>query len=413
MPRPRLLLITAHFPFDRGEEFLETEIRYLAEVFDITIVPWFPDNDLDARRPVPPGVRVNTDVLRAFPVGGRALSAWLLRHAPTGFAIPRWAWRERRQLGMSPALWRQEASFLLQAFRLEQLLAETFAGERFDVLFSYWLSPAALAAARLKARGMGQVAVSRALGGDAFHERSPHGFLPGQALAVQDLDKVFCVSADIQTYLQRRYPEQQATFEVARLSVLPAPVRNSPSQDGRLHIVSCAYMVPVKRLHLLVDALARCDIPVTWTHLGGGGLEAELRARAASLPPNIHWRITGPLPNREIHRFYQEHPVDLFVSVSASEGLPVSMMEAMSYGIPIAATAVGGVPELVEPGQNGYLWDADITPEAIADTLRAFFKLPDAAKRAMREASWQLWHARVNADVQYAEFARRLRALLD
>ena len=91
----------------------------------------------------------------------------------------------------------------------------------------------------------------------------------------------------------------------------------------------------------------------------------------------------------------------------------MSMMEAMSYGVPIAATAVGGVPELVEPERNGYLWPADVSPETIAETLHAFHSLPDDAKQAMREASWQIWHERVNAEVQYAGFARRLRALVE
>ena len=413
MSRPRLLLVTARFPFDRGEEFLETEIHYLADAFDVVIVPWFPDADLSVRRDAPAGVAVRTDILRAFPVGGKALSAWLLRHPRALASLPGLSLEERKALGASPALWRGEASFLLRALRLSQLLTDAFRDQPFDAAYSYWLSPAALAVALLKEHGLTRVAVARGQGGDVYHERASLGYLPGQALAVARLDRVYGVAAFIQRYLQGRYPQYRDKFEVARHGVRPAPARNAPSRDGRLHLVSCAYLAPVKRLHLLVDALARCDFPIHWTHLGGGGLEQELRARAASLPAHIDWRITGPLPNRDILRFYQEHPMDLFVSVSASEGLPVSMMEAMSYGIPIAATAVGGVPELVEPGRNGYLWAANVPPAAIAETLRAFHALPDDAKQAMRDASWQLWRQRVNAEVQYPDFTRRLRALLD
>lgn len=412
MSRPRLLLVTARFPFSHGEEFLETEIHYLADVFDVVLVPWFPDTDLSTRRAVPDNVQVRTDILRAFPVGWGASSAWLLRHPGTVASLLGLSLEERRALGASPALWRREASFLMRALRLNQLLTDAFRGQPFDVAYSYWLSPAALAVALLKEKGLTRVAVASGKGSDVYHERAPQGYLPGQALAVARLDRVYGVAAFIQRYLQQRYPQHPDKFEVARLSVRPAATRNRPSRDGRLHLVSCAYLVPVKRIHLLVEALARCDFPIHWTHLGGGQLEAAIRKQAAGLPSNVAWQITGPLPNRDILRFYQEHPVDLFVSVSASEGLPVSMMEAMSYGVPVAATAVGGVPEIVEPGRNGYLWDADTTPDQIADTLRAFFALPDAEKTAMRDASWQIWAERVNADVQYADFARRLKALL-
>ena len=413
MSRPRLLLITSRFPFSRGEEFLETEIHYLADAFDVVIVPWFPDTDLSVRRPVPAGVQVRADILQAFPVGWQAISAWLLRHPRALASLLELSLEEREALGMSPPLWRGEASYLLRALRLNQLLTDAFRDHSFDIAYSYWLSPAALAVALLKESGLTKISVARGHGGDVFHERSLLGYLPSQALAVNRLDSIYGVATIVQRYLQQRYPQHQDKFEVTRLGVRPAPARNVPSSDGRLHLVSCAYMVPVKRLHLLVDALTHCEFPIHWTHLGGGGLEPELRARAANLPPHITWEITGPLPNAEILRFYQEHPVDLFVSVSASEGLPVSMMEAMSYGIPIAATAVGGVPELVEPGRNGYLWDASVSPLVIADTLRDFYHLPQDAKLAMRDASWQIWRERVNAEVQYPDFTRRLLALLD
>jgi len=412
MSRPRLLLITAHFPFGRGEEFLETEIRYLSEVFDVTLLPWFPDTDRSILRDTPANVEVRADVLRTFPVGGKAISAWLLHHPHILTSMFALSLEERENLGTSRALWRREASFLTQALRLKQILIDIFPDAPFDIALSYWISPAALALALLKQDGWTQIAAARGHGGDVYHERSPLGYLPGQALTIARLDKVYSVAAYIQRYLQARYPRHQDKFDLARLGVKPAPMRNSPASDGRLHLISCAYMTPIKRLHLLVDALALCDFPVHWTHLGGGRVEDEIRTRAASLPSHISWRITGLLPNRDVLRFYQEHPADLFVSVSSSEGLPVSMMEAMSYGVPIAATAVGGVPELVRPDRNGFLWDVNVTPEIIADTLRAFFHLPDHEKHAMRDASWQLWRTLINADVQYADFAQKLRALL-
>jgi glycosyltransferase involved in cell wall biosynthesis len=140
-------------------------------------------------------------------------------------------------------------------------------------------------------------------------------------------------------------------------------------------------------------------------------MEEALREQAQSLPAHIRWQFTGALSNQDVLRFYQENAVDLFINVSASEGLPVSIMEAMSFGIPVAATDVGGVGELVRPGANGFLWPADVTPDTIADTIHHFFLLSETQKKAMREAAWQTWRDRVNAEVQYPEFAQQLLAL--
>jgi glycosyltransferase involved in cell wall biosynthesis len=64
---------------------------------------------------------------------------------------------------------------------------------------------------------------------------------------------------------------------------------------------------------------------------------------------------------------------DLFVLASAFEGLPVSIMEAMSAGLPVVATAVGGVPEAVEDGVTGLL----VPPRDAAALADALVSLAD------------------------------------
>jgi len=48
------------------------------------------------------------------------------------------------------------------------------------------------------------------------------------------------------------------------------------------------------------------------------------------------------LPHNDVLNYYASNPVDVFINTSSSEGLPVSIMEAMSFGIPVIATNVGG-----------------------------------------------------------------------
>ena len=67
------------------------------------------------------------------------------------------------------------------------------------------------------------------------------------------------------------------------------------------------------------------------------------------------------------------HQADVFVLSSLSEGLPVVILEAMAAGLPIVATKVGGIPDIVEEGVNGYLVNAK-SSEEIADRLLIFLQ---------------------------------------
>jgi glycosyltransferase involved in cell wall biosynthesis len=149
-----------------------------------------------------------------------------------------------------------------------------------------------------------------------------------------------------------------------------------------------------------------------WTHLGSGPLEASLKAQARELPSHVHWRFAGQVANRAVLDFYRSQPVDLFLNVSSTEGLPVSVMEALSFGIPVAATEVGGTPELVND-DNGRLLPANITAAELAAVLTEFHTLPAGEKQAVRDAAWQTWSEKANAEQQYGDFAVWLRNLVD
>lgn len=88
---------------------------------------------------------------------------------------------------------------------------------------------------------------------------------------------------------------------------------------------------------------------------------------------------------------------DIFVLPSKWEGNPLSVMEAMATGLPVVATAVGGVPELVEEGVSGFL-----TPNEDADAFtNALQRLVDNAELRRRMGEAALRHAREKFDIRH------------
>jgi glycosyltransferase involved in cell wall biosynthesis len=115
--------------------------------------------------------------------------------------------------------------------------------------------------------------------------------------------------------------------------------------------------------------------------VGQGPLEAEMRA--------LHDRLG--LGDRVLLLGQRDDAVrvlaacDVFTMASDNEGLPVALMEALALGLPVAATAVGGIPEAVTDGVEGILV-APKDPEALADAIAAITSDPDR-RAAMAEAA--------------------------
>ncbi len=410
MKRLNMLFLTSNFPFGRGEEFIETEIEYLSKYFDITIISCVPDFS-EIKRSLPSSVKVCYDLSRSLPYDWRQLLIWLMRRPAVLVCLADRFTRERR--AATPLNLMGFLLFVLRAKALKEALTSFCETNAIDIVYSYWLNHGALAGIYLKRNYAAKVVVCRAHGWDLYEERAPSGYLPARHQMLAEIDKVFCISEHGANYLRRRFRKHRDKINVSRLGVKPPRSRNPVKKDEKLYLVSCAYLSPVKRIHVLVEALARLTIPVSWTHLGGGKLEHEMRHLARGLPENVSWHITGTLSNEEIHEFYRKNPVDLFVNTSSSEGLPFSIMEAMSYGIPVAAPDVGGIKELVVPGQNGFLWPPDLSPEMIAQTIITFHQMASKRTDAMREAAWLTWKDKVNAELQYTDFAQRLLRLIE
>lgn len=238
-----------------------------------------------------------------------------------------------------------------------------------SVHYTHWFDEWATLLAMVKKDIPELKIVARAHGFDLYNERSKYGYFPYRKMQLEAVEKVFAVSKMGANYLKRSFPEYAKKISMQYLGI--DSLSRSPFKVEPIHILSISNVIPLKRIGLLVEALKLVRTNVKWTHFGAGDLFEELKEQVKELPENIEYELKGFVPNQEMLRELSELPINLFVNLSITEGLPLSMMEVMSAGIPVMATDVGGVKEIVN-NRTGILLSEDISPKEIADILESF-----------------------------------------
>jgi glycosyltransferase involved in cell wall biosynthesis len=403
-----LVLLTSAYPFGNASEtFLETEIEVLAERFRRVYV--LPSHREQRVRPLPPGVElVEMDWLGNPPRRAR-LRALASAKAVSVLAT---AMRSGDNLG---SYLRASRFYLNNLARnaLKYRMLRRFVRERGlanAVFYDYWFENSTLALALLRGSGSIRTAVSRTHRFDLYDECWSTGTVPFREAKAQALDAIFAVSESGGDYLRQRIPKQKGKVSVQRLGVRdPGHASPAGTNDPPL-VVTCARLEPQKCVHLVPEVLARLDRPVRWMHFGDGPERERVAGEASRLlgggDSKVKWELQGQVDNSDVLDFYETHHVDILLSLSSSEGLPVSMMEAQSYGIPIVARGVGGVPEIVNE-RTGVLLSSEATPPEIAAALRKVLEPGGIAAESVRAFFKQRFDAKTN----YNRFVDALLAL--
>jgi glycosyltransferase involved in cell wall biosynthesis len=407
------VVLTETYPWsDAGEAtFLDPELPRLADRFEVVVVP---TAGRGARGTVDPRVTVRAPAT-AVPGWRRALAAVV----PLTWPVVRGELRR----GDLPRRVRPLLRLLRHGQRAELVrrAVEQVLGDR-DVpalVYSYWFGPAATAAVRVRDahRDRVRAVLTRAHGYDLFHEVNEDSYIPLRRATIDALDAVLSVSRAGESYLRARYPSAAGRIGHAPLGTEDPGFVVVPTDGGHRHVVSCATCVPVKRIPLVVDVVARAAADLEgaaslrWTHLGGGPELAAVAERAEQvLGGRVDYRLAGAVPGEAVLRTYRDEGADALVSVSRSEGRPVSMMEAQSVGVPIVATDVGGVGELVD-AEVGALVDADADADEIGTALARLLAAPRGERGRRHAAARARWESTSDAGVVHRQFADRLAAL--
>jgi glycosyltransferase involved in cell wall biosynthesis len=202
--------------------------------------------------------------------------------------------------------------------------------------------------------------------------------------AAQMTDRTVSVHRESEAALRGFFPLPAEKLRVVENGIALGRYFGVPRRPARDVITFGAVgrMQPVKNHRLLIEAFAAAHARhpgIRLRILGGGPLEDELRQRASELGvgPSVELCPFRPDP----WSFLAE--VDVFCLSSDSEGLPMSLLEALASGLPVVSTSVGGVPDVVRKTDSGWLAPAgDVAGYAAA--LEAAITAPERAERGER-----------------------------
>jgi glycosyltransferase involved in cell wall biosynthesis len=405
---PSLAIYTSSFPFGFAETFLETEITFLSSHFDTIYIIPFSGNGKQRKLPanvivLPCIQKKKWPVLTVYFTGLLHLKKLFNSH------------ELKRNLSFTPFL--KGIKYLglgiLTKNNISRILPKDV-----SLYYSYWLTYSAFALALQKSEGMKFKLVSRAHGYDLYEERAEKSLKFIKRFILNYMDKLVLISEHGKIYIEDKFPEFSEKYLVSRLGTANPLKLNPVNNNSFLTIVSCSGINPNKRVNLIFEALnilqkKNPSKEIYWYHFGTGKTlpafieKTELIFKCSQ----IHCIFKGQVLGSELYNFYSSVPLDIFINVSENEGLPVSIMEAQSFSIPVIATNVGGSSEIVND-ENGLLLNPNLNSDELAEIINNIYDTKETWK-LKRQFSRKNWEDNFNASRNYSSFSNFLHDLAE
>ena len=274
--------------------------------------------------------------------------------------------------------------------------------------YTYWCNEYTLGMGNLRRKYKIAGAFTRLHNWDLYFERAPDHYLPLRSRMFQRLDGVFPVSDQTKKYILNKVPfVDTEKLLVSYLGVEKEGALRLEKKGNTLKILSLAFLGKIKRIDLVVAALEQLEgFDVEWHHIGEGNDHLDLKQYAFNRlfnKSNVKYVLSGDLPKKQVYEYLNKEHFDVLINTSSYEGIPVSMMEAMSFSIPVIGTNVGGVSEIIEHQKNGYLLSANPEVIEIVEMLKLIYNLSDEDYLNLRKNAYQTWQNKFNAEANYSE----------
>lgn len=407
-----LILLNRKFPYKSGETFLENEIYEICDKFDkILIYP----SDITSNDSITRNIKsknVETRIVEDKSLKQRKFI--YLFNSIKYFFIKSDAKKIKEKLFEMYFL----SSAEIQAKRIIKDLDKiNFKKNDTIYLYSYWLYVNSKVACILKKyfqdKNIKVVAFSRAHGFDIYEEIHKIGYLPQRNEIMSILDHIYPCSNNGTSYLKNKFPKYDGKITTSYLGTYDHGISHY-NNDNVFKIVSCSRLCDVKRVHLIIESLSllkNSNISLSWTHLGGGDMYDEIKKLSDEKLSWMEVNLPGQMSNTDVYDYYSNNSKDLFVNVSLSEGLPVSIMETISFGIPVVATNVGGTSEIVIDHVNGFLLDKNFEPKELAELIQKIATMEKDNYIELRNNARNIWEEKYRATKNYESFSDSIMKL--
>jgi len=328
-----------------------------------------------------------------------------------------------KQGKLNPHIFDMAARYLLAANHYALLLKRYLVqNPEIQIIYTYWFLHETMAAVFCKLFfNMRVICITRAHGCDIYECQQEINYQLYKKWMDKYVDFVFFVSKDGHDYYLNMLGEPSTDkYIISKLGIENKYILGDSNivkaSNQKMSIVSCSGMVSLKRINLIIEALSKIDdMQITWSHIGDGTERNKLENLAERLlkkKDNISYTFLGHLDNESVKEFLYGNYFDCFVSTTESEGLPVSMMEAISFGIPVIASDVGGVHEIVTK-ETGILIDPDNCVETLINALRNIAAMTSQDMEALRRSCRKYWEDNYRAETQYPLFVSTLSELIN
>jgi N-acetyl sugar amidotransferase len=404
-----LFFATNSFPYGKGEPLVSNQIKYLSKDFDrIIIISSDMEHELSYDLPS------NVEHHRvSFKLSFFHKFFGLLNIYSKYIREEKQFLKENQKVNVdfsilkvmlnSFSIGKRYRSFFKQFIRANQLEQEQL------FFHSYWCTESVIGFCLLKNKYPNAKMDSRFHAYDLYLERHKPNYLPFRKLIMERLDKLIFISDQGKNYFLKVYKDavDERKLIINRLGVNfieSTEVKKEKTHLEEMRLVTCSSLIDLKRIDLVIRALSEVkNVQIEWIHFGNGPLAESLEKLAVELlgdKLNIKFNFYGFIDNDNLQKYYHTNYVDLFLNTSKYEGVPISIMEAMSYKIPCVATNVGGVSEIVN-SENGYLLPVDFDIKQLVEIIEQYSKLSKEEKKQKSESAYLTWKTKYNGLENY------------
>lgn len=289
-----------------------------------------------------------------------------------------------------------------------------------SIFYTYWCDQSTYTLAKLKKKHSDLTFVSRVHGWDLYPERHETKYLPFRPFIFNKTSKIYTISKHGYNFLRDNYPNSgNSKFDISFLGVKSLGINCNylkvEKKSNILHVLTISSIIPVKNLFCLVDSLSLIeDEEIQWTHIGSSDNE-EYKTDffhfcdvKLSNKLNINFEFKGFSPASFIMNYLKNESVDLLINCSFSEGLPVSLMEGASAGIPMIGFNVGGISEIIENGKNGFLIEDNNSAVELSKKIILFSKMNFEERIQFSQNAYNLWAKKFDYSKNYNLFGEEL-----